>query len=123
MPKLTPKQHRIGLAYADRLAELAAGAPDDASKRDVYRAMHAIRQRYGWSDEDKKDEIVRVVHLGASHVGDIVRETRFNEQDVKRICGNLVESGRLRKSVQSITGGNGRPPTCFFPADEHLSHP
>lgn len=111
------------MAYADRLAASAAEAPDEGSKRDVYRAVHAIRQRYGWSDEDKEDEILRVVRIGASHVGDIVRETRFNEQDVKRICGDLVESGRLRKSVQSITGGNGRPPTCFFPMKDDLSHP
>lgn len=124
MPELTPKQHRIGLAYADRLAELAAEAPDDGvSKRDVYRAVDAIRQRYGWTHEQKLAEILRVVRLGASQVADMVRETRFREQEVKELCQRLVEAGRLRKTVLSITGGNGRPPMCFYPEDDHLSPP
>lgn len=47
MAEYTPKQRRRGLEFANRIAALAATAPDDVSKKAVFGAVRRIRECHG----------------------------------------------------------------------------
>jgi hypothetical protein len=121
MAELTPKQHRMGLAYADRLAALAAEAPDSASKSEVFSAVTGIRKRYGWTREQKREEVIRAIGVGAAKVNEIVTETQLTRQDVEEIVGELERLGFVR--IESFGNIGGRPAKHYFPVTSDLLHP
>lgn len=122
MPDLTPKQRRRGQTFADQVALLAVDAPDTESKKDVYRAVNAIRKRYGLTLDGKRREILRVINLGASKISDIVNETGLPSNKVYEVVRALIaaEPPVIRCEKIEATGGNGRPTEQFFPIDPEL---
>ncbi len=119
MPDLTPKQRRRGQTFADQVALLAVDAPDTESKKDIYRAVNAIRKRYGLTPDGKRREILRVIGLGASKVSDIVNETGMPVAKVYEVIRILVDEHPpvIRRETIEATGGNGRPTEQFFPVN------
>jgi predicted transcriptional regulator len=103
------------LNFANTLATLAAAAPDDETKQIVYKAIHTIRRRNGWTTEEKRVEILRVISLGASTYADIRQETQFNKDEVEYLVKKLENEGLIVLKTMSLTGGAGRPPVCIFP--------
>jgi hypothetical protein len=113
--ELTPNQRRQQLEYANKVADLASQAPDDETKQIVYNAVKTIRKKAGWSIDEKRDEILRLVHVGASTVADLIRETNFHKDEVFFITEKLEKEGKIVFKRMSLTGGAGRPAVCIFP--------
>lgn len=112
---LSPKERRLQLEFANTLAELAVAAPDDETKQIVYNAVKTIRKKAGWSIEEKREEILRLLNVGASTVADLIRETNFHKDEVFYITERLEKEGLVVFKRMSLTGGAGRPAVCIFP--------
>jgi hypothetical protein len=113
--ELTAKQRRRGLEFADRLAELAAEAPDYETKQAAYKATNEIRKKYGFSTELKKKMILFYIEQGASKIDDLIRETSFDRDDVYSITRELETAKLVRFDKIQLTGSRGRPTILIFP--------
>lgn len=112
--ELTPKQRRRGLDFAERMALLAAEAPDAETKSVAYKAVNEIRRKYGFSNEVKKKMILAHIRNGASKIDDLIRETSFARDDIYEITRDLEQSSLVRFDKIQLTGG-GRPTILIFP--------
>jgi hypothetical protein len=99
---------RKGLAFADDLARLAREAPDSESKARVYAAANFVRQRYGFTDKEKIEDVLHFICLGAATVDDLVRETGFPKEKISGIVTSLAEHKMIR--VQTLKDGRQGPP-------------
>lgn len=106
--QLSKKQRRIGLNYAAELAELAAVAPEVSVKREIYKIVNQLRKRYGFSYEEKRDEILKYISLGASTVKDLENETGYDKQEIAEILSDLTRNEIVYAQKLSVTG-TGRP--------------
>lgn len=95
-------QKRRGLNFAKVLAEIAAKAPDDQLKKQVYRVVNDTRQKYGYTWWQKRDEVERCVRLGASTIDDLMHETPFNKQEIQELLNELVAADLVRKTHSNI---------------------
>lgn len=77
-----------------------------------------MRKRFGYSEQEKVELVIRRIRLGASTIKDLIRETGFNQQDVYRITKDL--EARRVISVQAIrmADGAGRPLVLMFLNDD-----
>lgn len=75
MDEVTANDRRRLLDFAEKIATLAAETPDEITKNELYRAANSVRRRFGWTDQEKLEEIYRAIELGAMTVTDLVRET------------------------------------------------
>lgn len=113
---MTARKRRAVLEFAGRLAELAAEAPNDDAKRQVYIAVNRLRKTYGYSEQEKRQVILDKIGLGASSVADLIKETGFAQPDVHRLTKELEAAGLIK--LQKIShSGNGRPALLFFPVE------
>lgn len=111
---MTAKQRRRRLEFAESIAALAAGAPDDECRRVVYSAANRIRQQYGFSDAEKKIEIDRLIRLGAVTISDLVQESKFHKDEIHRLTKEMeIEGMVVFRRMQNL--GVGRPQICIFP--------
>lgn len=108
MAELSSKERQTALRFADEIAELAAKAPDETTKSDLYKVVGSVRRRFGFSEQEKLEEIFRAIELGATTMSDLVRETAFPPQVVRWGARLLEEHGLIELQKLSLTG-NGRP--------------
>ena len=104
------------LKTAAELADIAArpGTPDDV-KTEIYKTVQALRKRYGFTDDVKREEMLRLMSLGASSIRDIINETGFDRDDVYKIIEDLETEGSIvRRFIPPASGGAGRPMMLFF---------
>jgi hypothetical protein len=113
-PELTPKERRAGLAFAARLAEIALEAPDEITKKETRKAVRAIESQYGWSQSDKRERILELIHDGAASHAELIAESGFHRDDVYRIVEDLKGEG-IVLIRQLGHGSGGRPPVRIFP--------
>jgi hypothetical protein len=114
MAELTYKQRRRCLDYADRVASIALDAPDRGTKRELYAVVNSIRKRYGYTDEQKRQEVWLRILDGASTIADIIAETNFHKDDVHAITKEFeIEKRVVFRQIRS--GERGRPMICIFP--------
>lgn len=121
MPSVSELSHedrRRGLSYAARVSTLAMEAPDDETKKIVYAACRAIEKRYGFSRDEKKNVILRLVFLGAASIAELIRESNFHRDDVYQLTSELVIEKKIREQVLNTTGGHGRAAVRYFPSDD-----
>lgn len=115
--QLNAKSRRRVLEFAERVALLAAEAPNEDTKKAVYTAVNKMRRQYGFSKEEKRAEIFRQIGIGAATVADIIRETKYHADDVHEITRELeVEGLVVFRRMQNI--GVGRPTVCIFLKNE-----
>lgn len=113
-PKMARKK---GLELADQISELVHTAPDTETKRELYSVVSRIRIRYGLSQEQKRDQVVRYLRLGATTLEELSRETLLSKCELSPLLKELEQTGDVeRRSIQ--TTGAGRPQQCFFYAGE-----
>lgn len=101
--------------FAKRLQELAKVAPDGYAKKDLYRALHFIRQRYTVSPEQKKGEILKRILDGISTFTELLTDTGYTKNQIERGLRDLLTEERIREQKVRRTSGAGRPTRCFFP--------
>ena len=106
--ELNSKDRRAALEFAERVAAIAAEAPDAVTKSDLYKVVGSMRRRFGFSEQEKLEEVYRAIELGAMTVTDIVRETAFPPQKVDWAL-KLLEDGGLIKFQRLSFTGKGRP--------------
>ena len=76
-----------------------------------------MRKRFGYSEQEKIELIIRRMRLGASTINDLIRETGFTQPDIFRITKDL--EARSIITVQSISrSGTGRPAVLMFLNEE-----
>lgn len=109
-------RRRVALDFGDEIAKLAARAPTSEIKRDLYACVKRINRLYGFSQEQKEQEILRLVHLGASSLQELVQESGF---DIKYVCNILrrLETDNKVRIVQIRREGKGRPKMFITPAE------
>lgn len=104
---------RRGLELAEQISELVHTAPDTETKRDLYSVVSRMRIRYGLSQEQKRDQVVKYLRLGATTLEELARETLLSKCELSPLLKELEQMGTVeRKSIQ--TTGAGRPQQCFF---------
>jgi len=96
------------MEYANRLADLAKTAPDAVAKNRTYRAVHALRQIYGFSQEEKMQITRHWLKQGCSTYDDLVAETGFPKPEISEIVRAMVEAGQATLVEMSIGGAAGR---------------
>lgn len=111
--ELTPRARRQCLEFAEKIAELAAVAPNDDCRRSLYGAVNRLRRTYGFSDTEKSDWLTNRIRLGASSIADLSRETGLDQSDVVRLLNDLVAAEVVRPYKQSVSVV-GRPATLYF---------
>src|SRR6476646_4208809 len=114
--EISIKQRRRGLAFADRIAELASEAFDEQTKRELFSVANSVRKRYGFSEAEKESVILGRIKVGAGTIEDLRRETGFTQPDIWRIVRSLEEGGSIK--CQSFSNkGNGRPTVLLMMND------
>lgn len=104
---------RKGLQLAEQISELVHTAPDTETKRDLYSVVTRIRNRYGLTHGQKRDQVVKYLRLGATTLEELSRETLLSKCDLSPLLRELEQDGTVeRRSIQ--TTGAGRPQQCFF---------
>lgn len=112
--QITLRLRRRMLEVAAELAEVAARSPDDA-KKEIYKTIQTLRKRYGFSNDVKRAEILRLITLGASAVGDLINETGFDRDDIYTITNELETEGLIvLRSIPPTGDRGGRPTRLFF---------
>jgi len=112
MAELTSKRRRHAAETAEAVALIAASSSDPFIKKELYRAVNAIRKHFGYTAAEKEAEVLRRIKIGASTVNDLIRETGFPQQDIWDITKRL-ESAKLIELQRLSVSGNGRP-GCLF---------
>ena len=100
--------------FAKRLAELAQIAPDGYTRRDLYRALHFIRQRYTISKEAKKQTVLEKIAEGAATFTDLLAETGYTKNQVARSLDELLAEKKIRSTKLRRSKGAGRPVISYF---------
>jgi predicted ArsR family transcriptional regulator len=80
------------------------------------KVAHAIRKRYGYSDEEKESEILRFVKNGAATITELVDEVGFPDREISKIVGELTIKNLVRVEKFRI-GRRGRPSLLIFAID------
>ncbi|HNQ14065.1 MAG TPA: helix-turn-helix domain-containing protein [Pyrinomonadaceae bacterium] len=70
--------------------------------------VNSVRRRFGFSEQEKLEEIFRAIELGAATIADVARETLF---PVEAIHGatKILEQHRLIEFQRISLTGQGRP--------------
>jgi hypothetical protein len=92
---ITKTQRHRYLKETKALAEFAARVTGADFKSDIYRIVERYRKRYGYTREQKLEETLRYIDLGARVVNDLVNETAFSKQEVAELLRDLERSGEL----------------------------
>lgn len=115
MANPTTKQRQRGLAFANRLAEVAADAPDTVAKSATFKAVNYLREFYGFSDDEKRSIVKNAITLGCSTYQDVITETSFPRQTVEAVVKGLADAGDIEmRQLEHNDGRPGRPQTAFF---------
>src|SRR5574343_541619 len=104
---------RTGLAFAARLRELLAEAPDGYCRRDLNRAIAQMNRRYGWSQEKKEAAVLEAIENGAATLADLIEETGLAANLLSPVIQNLEASGKIERRKFKVTEGAGRPSVIF----------
>lgn len=99
---------RRALAFAEELASMAREAPDADTKSKVYAAVAAIRRQNGFTLQEKREEIMHYVQLGASTIDDLENETHLSRRDICDLVAGLERERKIRTRKYS-EGNRGRP--------------
>lgn len=113
MADLTPKHKTRGLDFANRLAEMAAAAPDVRAKSAVYSVVKSLRELYGFSDQEKCELIRRSLDLGCSTYDDLVRETKMHRPTVIELVKSMETAG-IVSIYYMQRGERGGRPTAYI---------
>lgn len=108
MATLTKQDRLMGSEYANRVAALAQEAPDFFSKRRVYQVADELRRLYGFSDEQKKEWLLKLVACGCATYTNLVHEMKMPKSEIVALVGLLVEEKQVRLR-QMNNGRRGRP--------------
>jgi hypothetical protein len=114
---LSLKDRRRRLEYAARVSALAMDAPDVETKKIVYTACRIIEKRFGFSRDEKKILLLKLIEVGAASTEELVNESRFPSQDVYELVRELVDENKIREERLGVTYRNGRPAVRYFPSE------
>jgi hypothetical protein len=114
---LSLKDRRRRLEYAARVSALAMEAPDVETKKIVYTACRIIEKRFGFSRDEKKTLLLKLIEVGAASIAELINESRFHRDDVYTLVSELLAENKIREQWLNSTGGNGRSSARYFPAD------
>lgn len=122
MPEIDSEKRKAGLAFADRLSEIAVEAPDLLSEKSVHDLAGTIRKRFTYSRELRKREILTQVRKRGSDVGCSVGElagiTGYNKDLVYDLSRELTSEGLIEcRKIPPAGRGPGRPTERIFPAN------
>lgn len=120
MPNKTPASRRSGLDFAQKVARLAAVAPDPVSKKAAFSAANWLRRYYGLSDDDKMAEIIAALMSGCSNYEDLVEETKIHRSDIVTLVKQLERVGDVKIRTLVIGDRGGRRPIYISLAGEKL---
>ena len=79
------------------------------AKEAVFSAVRRIREFHGFSEQEKRDLIVRAVQLGCSTYDDLVRETKLAKPHVAQIIRDMSEAGTVELTQLGSGERGGRP--------------
>lgn len=108
LKELTSAERRTALTFADEIAVLAVRSPDQVTKSELYKVVNSVRRRFGFSEQEKLEEILRAIELGAATIADLTRETSF-PAEVVHWGTKLLEEHRLIEFQRLSLTGKGRP--------------
>jgi predicted transcriptional regulator len=114
---LSVKERRRRLDYAALVAKVASEAPDAETKRIVYTAVRIIEERFGFSREEKKKVLLRLITVGAASIAEIERESNFRRNDIHLLVAELVKEGSVTERWLNGRGDRGRPAVRYFPVE------
>lgn len=100
--------------FAKKLGELVAAAPDDYARRDLRRMVHALRQRYVLSPEEKQVRIMELLEDGLTTYDELLDATKFGSKQLSRHLSELQSQAKIRAEKIRRTSGAGRPQLCYF---------
>lgn len=121
MPDIPIKTRRRILLYADKVATLAAEAPDITTRKEMWSVVQSIRKRFGFTMDQKQIEIWNALIIGAQTINDIVQETKFHVDDIHKIT-KAFEGAKLVEFRKIAPGSNGgRPMIIIVPIAENNS--
>jgi hypothetical protein len=113
---LSNRHRKIALDFTDQISKLAADAPTNEIKRELYGCVKRLNRIYGFTDEEKEQEVMRLILLGASSVQELIRESGFNVKYVSQIIGRLEKAGKIRV-CKIRRNETGRPKLFILPAE------
>lgn len=108
MATLTKQDRLRGSEFANRVAELAQDAPDFFSKRRVYQIADDLRRFYGFSDDEKKLLLLKLVECGCSTYSNLAHEMKMPKANIVALVSRLAEENKVRLR-QMNNGRRGRP--------------
>jgi cupin superfamily acireductone dioxygenase involved in methionine salvage len=120
MAEMTAKRRRYGRETAEKIASMAAESQDPFIKKELYRAVNAIRKHFAYTEAEKEQEVLRRITIGASTVNDLIRETGFAQQDIMNITKKLEDSHLIELQRLRLADKAGRPTCLFFPTNGHI---
>lgn len=110
MTELSLSKRREGLEFANKLAELAAEAPDPVARSMSRSAINRLRRYYGLSWKDKQVLVRRAIALGCATYDDLVAETRLPKEHICTVIQSLRMAGEVDvTSLPPRTNKGGRP--------------
>ena len=111
-------QRQRCLEYAKTLAELAADAPDDQLKHQVYQVVYSARQRFGYTHEQKRAKVLQSIRLGAWTLSDLRNELPFTHPEMCEILTELEREGHL--VIEKIRINQNGPRTTHYSLGEKI---
>src|SRR5690606_13217517 len=106
---ITNTTRRAMLELANALAEFAARCRCIQTERRINKAVSFARKTYGYSDDQKQEEVLAKIRNGAGTVRDIEMETGMSAESVREALNNLERGRRLRRTRLSYGAGRGKP--------------
>lgn len=111
MTDLTPKQKRAGLNFANRIARLAASAPDNVAKSALFSVVKWLRSFYGLTDAERRQLVRRSLVIGCSTYDDLVAETQIHRPTLIAIVKEMESAGDVHLRYLERGGLGGRRAT------------
>lgn len=100
--------------FAKNLARLAESAPDGYARKDLFRTIHRLRQRYAVSPEKKRETIINLLAEGLTSFDELLSETGFTRHQVQRELTELKNQNKIREAFVMAPNGRGRPAKRYF---------
>lgn len=113
---LTKELRRQALDFATELTVIAARAPDVSSRRMLYKTIRQLQRRFGYSKEQKRQVILKLIENGAATIAEFSAESGISRQDVYDIVTELVKNDLL--TVQKFSASGIGRPSYFYTINE-----
>ena len=106
---ITAKKRRYMLNLANELADMAAKCICPGTRRRIYTAANYARKEYGYSNDQKRDEVLMRVRSGAGTVRDIELETGLSAESIREALADLLATGAVCRTRMRYGSGPGKP--------------